>query len=336
MGLITYLIRRIALSVLGLFVLVTLVFFLMKLIPGDPARFRAGPGATREQVEKARQELGLDKPNIVQYLSYLENLLHGDLGRSVISNRPVAEDIKDRLPATLELTLAAFIIGAVIGFPLATFAAVRPNSVVDNLARTVGVVGIAIPTFWFGLLLILVFYRYLKLLPAGGRVSLGASVSTKSGFLLFESLIRGEWRLAWDAFKHIILPAVCLSPGFTAPIVRVFRASLLEVLNQDYIRTAHSKGLPVRVVIIRHAYRNALVPTLVLVGNVFGILAGNAILTEVVFYWPGIGSYALNAISALDYTAAMGAVLVIGMVVFGVNLTVDITQVALDPTLRDV
>ena len=330
-----YLMRRLAFSLFGLFFLLTMVFIMVRAVPGDPARSVAGPGATAKQVEKARHELGLDKPYITQYFLFLKQLFHGDLGKSIVTNRPVFQDLKQRLPASAELAAVASIFGILIGLPIGTLAAVKWGTLFDHVGRVIGVIGIAVPTFWLGLLLQVILYRYLGWFPIGRQTSMEFfNHSDPTKFVFIDSLIAGNWPLLVNYIWHIILPALCLCQSTIALFARVFRASLLEVLNQDFIRTARSKGLHEIVIIGKHAARNAFIPILSILGIYWGLMIGNAILIETIFSWPGIGTYVLRAVNSFDYQGLMGGTLALGTVFFGANLLVDILHGIVDPTLR--
>jgi len=308
---------------------------MVRAVPGDPARSVAGPGATAKQLEKARHELGLDKPYITQYFLFFNQLFHGNLGKSIVTNRPVLQDLKQRLPASIELAAIASIFGILIGLPIGTLAAVKRGTLFDHVGRVIGVMGIAVPTFWLALLLQLVFYRYLGWFPIGRQTSTEFfNHSDPTKFVLIDSLITGNLPLLVDYIWHMILPAFCLCQSTISLFARVFRSSLLEILHEDYIRSARSKGLHELVVIAKHATKNAFIPVLSLLGIYLGIMIGNAILIETIFSWPGIGTYVLRSVNSFDYQGLMGGTFVLGIIFFAANFFVDIMHGLVDPTLR--
>ncbi len=333
---VAYLIRRTALSVIALLFLLTLVFILVRAVPGDPARFRAGIGATREQVEQARRELGLDQPQIVQYMLFMKNLfLRADLGISVMTNRPVLRDLAERIPTSLELAFVSYAIGLLFGLPIGAVAAIKWNTWIDHSSRLIGLAGVAVPTFWLGLLLQIIFYKNLGWFPVVGKASMAFYGATRiTNFVMIDSVLTGDIPRLLDYLWHMALPAFCLSQGVVALCVRMFRSSLLEVLSQPYINTARSKGLREFRVVWKHAAKNALIPIISLSGVYFGLMVGNAILIETIFGWPGIGTYIVKAISSFDYPGILGACLVIGVVFLLANLLSDLLHAMMDPALR--
>jgi peptide/nickel transport system permease protein len=298
-----YVIKRLLLAIPTIFGVIFIVMLTIEMVPGDPAELMLGEHATQEAVQNVRTALGLDKPLLTRYLLYLTNLAKGDMGRSIRENRAVTKEISDVWPATLELTIAAMAIAILIGVAVGILSAVRPNSYFDNINRILSLFGLSMPVFWTGLVLIVIFSFWLRLLPIGGTGSL----------------------------RHLILPAFTLSLPSIAMISRMTRSSLLEVLQEDYVRTARAKGLSKRAVILRHALRNALIPIVTLCGLQMGQLMGGAILTETVFAWPGLGRLMVRAIFARDYILLQGAVLVFALVFVLINLIVDISYSFLDP-----
>jgi peptide/nickel transport system permease protein len=298
-----YVIKRLLLAIPTIFGVIFIVMLTIEMVPGDPAELMLGEHATQEAVHNVRTALGLDKPLLTRYLLYLTNLAKGDMGRSIRENRAVTKEISDVWPATLELTIAAMTIAILIGVAVGILSAVRPNSYFDNINRILSLFGLSMPVFWTGLVLIVIFSFWLRLLPIGGIGSL----------------------------RHLILPAFTLSLPSIAMISRMTRSSLLEVLQEDYVRTARAKGLSKRAVILRHALRNALIPIVTLSGLQMGQLMGGAILTETVFAWPGLGRLMVRAIFARDYILLQGAVLVFALVFVLINLIVDISYSFLDP-----
>jgi ABC-type dipeptide/oligopeptide/nickel transport system permease component len=298
-----YIIKRLLLAFPTIFGVIFIVMLTIELVPGDPAELMLGEHATKEAVQNVRTALGLDKPLLTRYFLYLKNLAKGDMGRSIRENRAVTKEISDVWPATLELTIAAMAIAILIGITVGILSAVKPNSYFDNLNRIISLFGLSMPVFWTGLVLIVIFSFWLRLLPIGGIGS----------------------------FRHLILPAFTLSLPSIAMISRMTRSSLLEVLQEDYVRTARAKGLSKRAVILRHALKNALIPIVTLSGLQMGQLMGGAILTETVFAWPGLGRLMVRAIFARDYILLQGAVLVFALAFVLINLIVDISYSFLDP-----
>ncbi|MEN6410752.1 MAG: ABC transporter permease [Anaerolineaceae bacterium] len=327
--------RRLLLSILVLVGVSLLVFFLSHIVPGDPARLAAGPQARMEQVENLRREYGLDKPLPEQYVIYMRNLLQGDLGKSLQSRRPVLDDLKDYFPATFELTFLATILAVVGGVVFGIISAIYKNKWIDNLLRVFSLTGVSMPVFWLGIVLVLIFYRQLDILPFGNR--LDASLTTPqqiTGLYLLDSLMTGNLPAFWSAFKHLILPSITLAYSSLGVISRMSRASLLEVMQEDYIRTARAKGTRERWVLSRHALKNSLIPVLTVIGLQFGSLLGGAFLVEVIFSWPGLGTYAMKAIMFLDYNAIIGVTLLTAVAFMLTNMLVDILYMVVDPRMR--
>jgi peptide/nickel transport system permease protein len=328
-------IRRIALSSIAILGVTLIVFFLSHIVPGDPARLAAGPQARQEQVESVRREYGLDKPVVEQYLIYMKNLFRGDLGKSLQSRRPVMEDLVDYFPATLELTLVAILIAFLGGIGLGIISAVRKNSFGDHIARILSLIGVSMPVFWLGIVLVLIFYRGLGWLPFGGRLNPALTPPSRiTGLYLLDSLITGNLRVFASASAYLVLPAVTLALGSLAVVSRMTRSSLLEVLQEDYIRTARAKGLRERAILTRHAFKNSMIPILTITGLQFGALLGGAFLVEVIFAWPGLGTYAMKAIMFLDYNGIVGVTILTALLFMLTNLIVDILYVVVDPRLR--
>jgi len=330
----TFLIRRLSLLGFVLLGVSALTFFISHVVPADPARLAAGPHASAEQVQQLREQLGLDRPLLEQYGMYLSGLLRGDFGYSLFSRRSVAEDLKDYFPATLELTAAAMLICLTVGIPLGVLSAVHKDRLLDHVGRVVCIGGVGIPIFWLALLFQLFFYRWLDILPAGGRIDPGLSPpQTITGLYTLDSLLTGNWEVLRSSLSYLILPAITLAFASLAWVARVTRISMLETLGQDYVRTARGKGMPERSVIYVHALRNALIPTVTLVGLQTGALLAGAFLVEIIFSWPGIGYYTVNAILAMDFNAIMSTTLLVAVVYTITNLAVDIVYVALDPRI---
>ncbi|MDR7464774.1 MAG: ABC transporter permease [Armatimonadota bacterium] len=298
--------RRLLLLLPVLLGVLTVVFVLMRAVPGDPARLIAGPEATQTELEAVRREWGLDAPLPVQYLQYLSRVARGDLGESIRSRRPVTVELAARFPNTLRLALASLLIMTVLGVSAGILAATHQNTFLDYASMAVALVGISMPIFWLGLMLMLLFSLYLGWLPATGR----------------------------DGPAHLVLPAITLGTALTAVVARITRASMLEVLRQDYIRTARAKGLSERLVVWAHALRNALIPTVTVVGLNFGGLLSGAVLTETVFARPGIGRLIVDAIEMRDYPVVQGGVLLVALTYSLVNLIVDVAYAFIDPRIR--
>jgi peptide/nickel transport system permease protein len=330
----TFLIRRLSLVVFVLLGVSLLTFSISHVIPADPARQAAGPHATTKQVEFLRQKLGLDRPLPEQYWLYMTGLLQGDLGYSLYSRRPVVEDIRDYFPATLELTAAAMLICLVVGIPLGVISAVKKDRLVDHLVRGVSIGGVGLPIFWLALLFQLFFYRWLDILPAGGRLDPNlARPETISGLYVIDSLVAGNWVALRSSLLYLTMPAVTLAFASLAWVARITRISMLETLDQDYVRTARGKGASERRVIYLHALHNALIPTVTLIGLQTGALLSGAFLVEIIFSWPGIGFYTVNSIMAMDFNAIMSSTLLVAVVYTIANLVVDIIYVAIDPRI---
>lgn len=328
-------IRRLLMMILVLFGVTLIVFLLSHVIPGDPARMMVGQRASQETLINVRKQLGLDKPVIVQYLIYMRHLLSGDLGTSIRTQQPVISDLAVYFPATLELVLYAFLIALIVGIPLGILTSLKQNTIVDYLGRIFCIGGVSIPAFWGGIILILIFYSKLNLLPSSGRLSLGMVFNAKiTGLITVDSLLTGNWAVFKDSLRHLILPAAVLSYAQLATITRQVRSSMIEVLNEEYIKTARANGIKGKFLIVFYALRNALVPTITVVGLSLGGLLGGAVVTETVFNWPGMGKYVVDSISFLDFPSIMGftIIIVIGYVL--INLIVDILYMILNPQTR--
>jgi len=311
-----------------------LVFSFIHLIPGDPALTMLGERATPEKVAEVRVRLGLDRPIWQQYLLYIGKALQGDLGVSIIRGDPVASDLLRRFPATVELAMAAIVVAVAVGIPVGVASAVRRNSLLDSLARLGALTGVSMPIFWLGLVLAWFFGVQLRVLPTGFRLSSGTAFVPWTNFVILDALLQGDWATLSDAIRHLILPALALATIPLAVIARMTRASMLEVLSREYIRTAEAKGLSPRVVILRHALRNALLPVLTVVGLQVGRLLAGAILTETIFSWPGIGLWVYESIESRDYAIVQGVSLFIAVIVVGINLLTDVLYAAVDPRIK--
>ena len=332
----SYLLRRLLLVVPTLFGVTLISFFLTYILPGNPALVKAGPLATPEYVAEVERQMGLDRPVWVQYGRYISGLFRGDLGESASTGRPVLEDFLQRLPATLELTLASLALAVLIGVPLGILSAVHRDRPIDHIGRIVGVAGVAMPSFWTGLLLIFVFFYLLGIAPAPlGRLGSGLSPPTPvTGLYVVDSLLTGNWRTLGSSLAQLALPATTLAIGVMAPLARMVRATMLEILESDYIKAAWAAGLPRRRVIYGDALRNALIPVVTTLGVIFGFLmAGNAVV-ESVFAWPGIGNYAVTALMTKDSGPIQSFVLFVAVMYVVVNLLVDLVYGIVDPRIR--
>lgn len=313
-----------------------LVFAFLHLIPGDPAQVMAGERASPETVAALREQLGLNKPLPLQYLLFLGNVLRFNLGYSIISGASILQELTTRWPATFELSVAAMLIALILGIPAGVLAAVRKNSPIDNLTMSGSLLGVSMPVFWLGLLLIYLFAVNLQWLPPGLRLSQDVALSFKpiTGFYILDALLQLNWRVLKDALFHLILPALTLSTIPLAIIARITRSAMLEVLSQDYIRTARAKGVLERWVIFKHALKNALLPVVTIIGLQFGALLAGAILTETIFSWPGIGSWIYDGILNRDYPVVQGGVIFVSTTFVLINLLVDISYALLDPRIQ--
>ena len=332
--LVRLIVRRLIFLVFVLFGLSLMTFALSHVIPGDPARLMAGPRASKSAVAKIREQYGLDDPLPQQYVSYLKGLTRGDLGMSFTTRRPVSEDLKRYLPATIELGAVAFILSTVIGIPLGVISSVQRDKLPDHIARFISISGLALPVFWLAIMAQFVFFGRLGWLPDGARLPIGLDPPpTVTGLYTVDALLAGDWALFRLSLVHLIMPAVVLAYGSLAVITRMVRGGMLEVLNQDYIRTARAKGISQNGVILGHALKNAMLPTVTSIGLQIGLLLSGAFLVEIVFSWPGIGRYAVEAIQRLDYNATMATTLVIALIFVLMNLIVDILYLFLDPRI---
>jgi peptide/nickel transport system permease protein len=313
-----------------------LVFTLLHLIPGDPAVVLLGERATPEQIESLRQQLGLNQPLPIQYFNFLFNVIRFDFGKSIISGIPIFDEITTRWPATFELSVAAMLIALILGIPAGIFAAFRKNSWLDNLLMSSSLIGVSLPVYWLGLLLIYLFAVNLQLLPPSGRISVEAGFNFQpiTGFFVLDSLLKLDFNTLQDVLSHLILPAITLGTIPLAIIARITRSAMLEVLSQDYIRTARAKGVTEYFVILKHALKNAFLPISTTIGLQFGTLLGGAILTETIFSWPGIGSWIYDGILARDYPVVQGGVIFVSVTFVLINLLVDLSYTLLDPRIQ--
>jgi peptide/nickel transport system permease protein len=311
-----------------------IVFFMVRAIPGDPAQILLGQQATQEQVQDLRAEMGLDKPVLVQYGVFLRGAVTGDLGDSIATGRPVVTELLARFPATLELTAFAMFIAILVGVPVGVISAVRQYSLLDKVTSVFALTGISMPIFWLAMILIVIFGVRLQLLPFPGRLSSGVTIQAYTGLVLVDSLLTGNFAGFWDGLKHLILPALALGTIPMAVIMRMTRSSMLEVMGEDYVRTARAKGVVPWRVIFKHTLRNAMLPTVTVIGLQVGLLMGGAIITETIFSWPGVGQIVYESINRRDYAMIQGVVLYGALLFVLVNLLVDILYAVLDPRVR--
>ena len=315
---------------------VIVTFLLTRALPGDPAAYFAGPAATKEAIEQIRVKLGLDKPLVVQFGHYVSDLARGELGNSLSTGQPVATEIKTRLPASAELTLLGLLLSVSIAVPLGILAATRPGSIVDHTCRVVATAGVSLPVFFTGLILVYVFYYLLGWAPAPlGRLDIFHSAPPHiTGLYLIDSVFAGDWEAFRASLKQLVLPALTLGIFSLAPIARIARASMLGVLASDFVRTAWASGLTPFTVIVTYAFRNAMLPVVTTLGMVFSFLLGANVLVEKVFAWPGIGSYAVEALIASDFAPVQGFVLTMALMYIALNLLIDILYGLIDPRVR--
>ena len=326
--------NRLLASLPALFGVVVVTFMLMRVLPGDPAVFFAsGPSAGQAEIEELRRTMGLDKPIPVQLVRYLGEIAQGDLGRSMTTGQPVVSDIKRRLPASLELTCTALVIALSLALPLGIMAALRPGTVIDHTVRLLCTLGVCVPTFVSGLLLIYAFYYLLGWAPdPTARIDIFASPPPDiTGFYLIDFALTGDWEGWWAAFRQLLLPAFTMALFVLAPLARMTRASMLAVLGSDFIRTAHAMGLSRLRITVAYALRNALLPGLTITGIVFSTMLGANVLVEKVFSWPGVASYALDALLASDYAPVQAFVLLMASIFVLVNVTIDVLYGIADP-----
>jgi dipeptide transport system permease protein len=331
-----FLLRRLALTLPTFFALMFITFMMLRLVPGDPIEVRRGErGISPERLEQLRHEMGLDQPVWKQFADYVWGLLHGDFGTSIISKSPVTHEFFTLFPATLELTFCAMLFAVLLGIPAGVIAAARRGSLYDQALMGAALTGYSMPIFWWGLMLILVMSNTLHLTPVSGRVDLiKYFYPPVTHFMLIDSLISGQKGAFGDAVRHLILPTIVLGTQPLAVIARMTRSAMLEVLEEDYVRTARAKGLSWRRVIGLHALRNALIPVVTVIGlSVGGLLAG-AVLTETIFSWPGVGKWLIESIGRRDYPALQGGIMLISTMVIVVNVLVDLLYGLINPRIR--
>jgi ABC-type dipeptide/oligopeptide/nickel transport system permease component len=330
----TYALRRVLAALPTLFLVSLVSFALVRIIPGDPAAQLLGPAATRPQIDALRQQLGLDRPLPRQYLDYLGGLLTGSLGTSIRTRRPITEELGQRLPATVELAVASMILALPVGIAFGVLAAAKRNTPWDWLGRLTALLGVSVPVFWLALFAQLLFAVYLNVAPVSGRVGVGAQADAAGGFLVIRALAAGDVTRLVDVLGHLLLPACVLGAFLAATISRMVRATTLEVLNEDFVRTARAKGLPAWRILFGHAVRNALLPVVTITGLKFAELLSGAVLTETIFAWPGLGRYMYEAILGRDYPVVQSTTLLFAVTYVLILLIVDLLYGVLDPRLR--
>ncbi len=329
-----YIIRRILMLIPVLFGLTLIVFFMIRAIPGDPAQIILGQAATAESIAALNEKLGLNKPWYTQYFTYLGGLLQGDLGDSIRTNSPIAEQIWPYLAATFELSLVAMIIAVVIGVNAGIISAWFQNSWFDYCVMLIALIGVSVPIFWLGLMEQWIFSVNLDWFPTGGRDSPRNPVEPITHLYLVDTLLQGNFQQFGQVVRHITLPAVALATIPMAIIARITRSSMLEVMRTDFIRTARAKGLRMFWVVYKHSLKNAVIPILTVIGLQFGLLLGGAILTETIFSWPGIGRFIYDAINYRDYPVIQSGILIIALIFVTINFIVDLLYAAIDPRIR--
>jgi len=332
-----YLLRRLVLTLPVLLGVTIIVFTIMHVIPGDPVQVMfAGTGATEEQLTAMRHALGLDRPLPVQYADYVARAVRGDFGQSIHFKQPVLSLILERMPATIELAVAGLLVALAIAFPVGILSALKRNTLIDYVAMTGATLGISLPTFWVGILVIMIFAVNLGWLPGSGRVDYGVHLERVTGFLVFDSILPGNLPALKDTLAHLVLPAGSLGIAVATFTTRLMRSSMLEVIGQDYVVTARAKGLGERVIITRHVLRNALIPVVTLVGVQMGGLLGGAVISETIFAWPGIGRLVIQAIYNRDFLLVQGVVLFFALISIVINLLTDIVYVWIDPRISHI
>lgn len=328
--------KRLVMLIFVIFGVSLITFIMTNIIPGDPARMIVGQRASQEAYQKIREQLGLDQPLIIQYFDYMKGLLHGNLGTSIRTQQPVLNDLIAFFPATLELVIYAFIFAIIFGVFLGVITAVKNNTKWDYIGRIISITGVSLPVFLSGLIVIIIFYGKLGWFPASGRLDLFVVPPPHiTGLYTLDSLLVGQIETFKNSVWHLILPSIILGYVQLSTITRQVRSSMIEVLNEEYIRTAKANGLSHWFLIIRYALRNALMPTITVIGISFGMLLGGAVVTEIVFNWPGMGKYVVDSISNLDFPAIMGFTLLIAVGYVLINLIVDLLYLFLDPQIRE-
>ncbi len=329
-----YIARRLLALIPVLIGVSIVVFLLIRMIPGDPVVVMLGEKARLEDVERVRREMGLDRPIYIQYFEWMARVLRGDLGKSILGYTPVIDELKQRLPATIEMIVASLIFGVIVGVGIGIISAIKQNSWIDVGSMFAALIGVSMPIYWLALMLIYALAVNRRIFPPSTRLDVELTVVRHTGFMLIDTLAMGDLRLFANAVWHLILPSFVLSTTVMPILARLTRSSMLEVMRQDYVRTARAKGLAERTLIIRHALKNALLPIVTVIGLQLGGLLGGALLTETIFSWPGMGQWTYRAILSRDYPIVQAAVLVSATIYVFVNLLVDISYAYLDPRIR--
>lgn len=329
-----YTLKRILMAIPVILGIVTIVFVLMRVFSSNPAYLLLGQRASAERVAELTSYLGLDQPIWKQYVIYLGQMLQGDFGDSLFSGLPVMQEIGERLPATIELALFSVLIASVLGVSLGVICAVKQNSALDRICQVGGLVGVSLPKFWLGLMLIILFAVNLGWLPVSGRFDFMNRPETITGFMILDSIITGNWAAMGSTLRYMLLPGVSIAIASVGTIMRYTRSTMLETIRQDYIRTARAKGLRERVVIIHHALKNALIPIVTVIGMELGGLFSGSVLVETIFAWPGVGKYIVDGINNSDYAVVQGGCVLVAVIAVGMNLVVDLLYGLLDPRIR--
>lgn len=311
-----------------------IVFFLMHLAPGDPVNLLLGDAATEAEIERTRREWGLDRPLVVQYWEFIRRAVRGDFGMSLRYGVPVSTLIFERLPATLELAFASLFVAIIISLPIGVYSAIKHNSFWDHSGMTLAMIGVSLPNFWLGIMLIFFLGGQLNLLPVAGRIEYGIEIKPITNLYLVDSLLTGNLAGLWSALQHLLMPAITLGTSLAAIVTRIARSSVLEVIGQDYITTARAKGLSEQAVIWKHTLRNAMITIITILGLQLGALLAGSVITETVFSWPGIGGLLIQAISTRDYKLVQGVIFFFAIMYFIVNLIVDLLYMWVDPRIR--
>ncbi|MGH7873105.1 MAG: ABC transporter permease [Candidatus Binatia bacterium] len=330
----SYFIQRLAGTIPVLLLISLLVFSLIHAAPGDPTLLLLGEETNAAAVAEAKARWGLDQPLHVQYWRFLQSAIAGDFGKSFKYSEPVLRVIINRLPATIELAIFAILIASLLAIPLGVWAGSRPNSWIDNVGTTIGLFGISMPSFWLAIMLILLLAGALNLLPTSGRSTYGIAGPEQTGFYILDSLLQKNWRAVGDALTHVFMPALALGVNMLGILMRVTRSSILEVMNEDFVRTARAKGLRDHNVVWRHVSSNALIPVITVVGLELGTLLSGSIIVETVFSWPGSGSLLITALNARDYPLVTGLVMTYTMAFVAINLIIDGLYAIVDPRIR--
>jgi peptide/nickel transport system permease protein len=330
----TYIAKRISVIFPVLLAISLIVFLIMHFAPGDPAALFLGQMVTSEELEKVRREMGLDDPLHIQYLRFLKEAVKGDLGISYYTKQSVLSELLRVFPATVELAVASMVIALLVGISAGIISALKQNSIFDNVSMVVALGGVSMPVFWVGLILLWIFSLKLGWTPISGRLAVQIDLKQITGLFVIDSIITGNIGALKDSLRHLILPALSLATISMGIIARFTRSSMLEVIRQDYIRTARAKGVSEALVIFKHAFKNALIPVVTVVGLQFGLLLGGAVVTETVFSWPGIGNVIIVSILRRDYPMVQGALLLLALLYVIINLLVDVSYSYLDPRIR--